>query len=82
MISKDEEKAFYEIMGSLVEDAEKIEKKVDSQNRLKIVLWVFALVLGLVGLISAVMFENIFLGITGFAVLFTGGYMLSKVINI
>lgn len=82
MISKDEEKAFYEIMGSLVEDAEKIEKKVDSQNRVKIVLWVFALVLGLVGLISAVMFDNIFLGIIGFTVLFAGGYMLSKVVNI
>lgn len=82
MISKDEEKAFYEIMGNLVEDAEKIERKVDSQHKGKIILYVLASVLGLAILISAVAFSMPIIGVLGFSIMFSGGYMLSKVINI
>lgn len=82
MISKDEERAFYEIMGGLVDEAEKIERKVDSQEKAKLILLVVAVVVGLTILISGAVLSNTVVGMLGFAIMFASGYMLSKIINI
>jgi hypothetical protein len=82
MISKDEEKAFYEIMGGLVDEAEKIERKVDGQEKAKLIILIVAVVVGLVILISGAVLSSMIVGMLGFVIMFASGYMLSKIINI
>jgi len=82
MISKDEEKAFYEIMGGLGEEADKIEAKVDSLNKTKVALLVILSVVGIITMIVGVATEILFVGVLGFIFMFAGGYFISKIFNI
>ena len=72
------DKEFYNIIGELLEDVEKIEQKVDNQNRAKLVLLIIGIIVGAGLLITAVILNNIIVGLTGFTVLFLTTYFLTQ----
>jgi hypothetical protein len=72
------DKEFYNIIGGLLEDVEKIEQKVENQKSAKLILLIIGIVAGIGLLITAVILDNIIVGLTGFTVLFLTTYFLTQ----
>lgn len=82
MISKEEEQAFYDIMGTLDGEVEKISEKVENQNKAKLVGFILLMVLGIISMIVSVSLNAVWLGVASFVAMFVGGYFVSKSLNI